>query len=340
MASVQELLLAAQSKAPRSKIAPLLDLLDTGISGYQTGQGIRDKNVDIAYKLLQKQQAEQDMQQQAEMQKQIQEQLAQQEQATTNAVKSTGPEATAAFPQMRMEQKISQDSKGRYSRSFEMKEPKLQTFAPREYVDEKGTKRIGKWSDTQGLIRSADDATADTPGSRNEMNKASFDLRKEFIDRPEVKEFVAVNTQVKSMDSMLSNAVKGNLKSALALDQSLITMYNKLNDPTSVVRESEYARTPENIPMVNRISGAISKLEQGGAGLTNEDREALVIGAKVIANERGREFNRARTGYETLSSQYQIDPSMVTGTLPAFSSYDVALSSSPRLKVTGFKVTK
>jgi len=148
-------------------------------------------------------------------------------------------------------------------------------------------------------------------------------LRKEFIDRPEVKEFVTVNTQVKSMDSMLANALKGNMENKLALDQALITMYNKLSDPTSVVRESEYARTPENLPTINRIAGALGKVAQGGAGLTDEDRKALVIGAKIIANERGGVFSQRRKEYNTLAGKMEIDPDIVTGTIADFTPYNV-----------------
>jgi hypothetical protein len=138
------------------------------------------------------------------------------------------------------------------------------------------------------------------------------DLRKEFIDRPEVKEYVNISTQVRSMDSLLNKALEGNMKNKVALDQALISMYNKLTDPSSVVRESEYARTPENLPILNRLTGAIKKIEEGGAGITDDDRKALVIGAKIIANERGKTYNEALKGYQDLSGKGGIDPEIVT----------------------------
>lgn len=140
----------------------------------------------------------------------------------------------------------------------------------------------------------------------------STKIREEFINRPEVKEYTTVNTQVRSMDSLLKRAKEGNVQNKLALDQALITMFNKLTDPNSVVRESEYARTPQNLPLANAFSGALEKLEKGGAGITDKDREALVWGAKVIANERGRTFNETLQGYTDLSNQYGIEPSLVS----------------------------
>ncbi len=151
----------------------------------------------------------------------------------------------------------------------------------------------------------------------------STKIREEFINRPEVKEYVTINTQVKSMDSLLKQAKSGNVKNKLALDQALITMYNKLTDPNSVVRESEYARTPENLPLLNRLQGALLKVEQGGAGLTDPDRDALVWGAKVIANERGKTFNETLQSYEDLAGQYGIDTPLITRGLKQHTEYNM-----------------
>jgi hypothetical protein len=145
-----------------------------------------------------------------------------------------------------------------------------------------------------------------------ELNNATK-LRTEFINRPEVKDFVTVNTNVNAMDALLQRALATKDKqNYVATDQGLITMYNKLTDPASVVRESEYARTPENLPMVNRMIGAIGKVQAGGAGLTDEDRKALVAGAKIILRERATPYNNALQEYTDLSAQYNLDPTMVT----------------------------
>lgn len=138
-------------------------------------------------------------------------------------------------------------------------------------------------------------------------------LRQEFINRNEVKDYVTVSTNVRAMEGLLEKALTDKSKdNYVAVDQGLITMYNKLTDPQSVVRESEYARTPENLPVVNRITGAIDKLKKGGAGLTNDDRKALVEGAKIILKERGAQYNTALNEYTDLATQYALDPSLVT----------------------------
>ena len=157
----------------------------------------------------------------------------------------------------------------------------------------------------------------------------STKIREEFLNRPEVKEYVEINTQVRSMDSLLKKAKSGSVENKVALDQALVTMYNKLTDPQSVVRESEYARTAANLPLTNRFAGALQKLEQGGAGLTDSDREALIWGAKVIADERGRTFNETRQGYVDLAEEYEIGESLITRGLTPHQDYNQAQSEAP-----------
>ena len=141
------------------------------------------------------------------------------------------------------------------------------------------------------------------------------ELRKEFINRPETKDFVAIRDKVKLMDDLLAGFKAGNQKNLIALDQALISTFNKITDPTSVVRESEFERTPQNIPLFNRFPGALQKLKTGGAGLITEDREALVFGAKLIADSRGQTFNAARKATSDLAGRLGLDSELVIGTL-------------------------
>jgi hypothetical protein len=166
---------------------------------------------------------------------------------------------------------------------------------------------------------------ANSPAEKSKQKRYdlidSTKIRDEFINRPEVKEYVTINTQVSSMDALLKKAKAGDVQNKVALDQALITMYNKLTDPNSVVRESEYARTPENLPLVNRLKGAIQKVNLGGAGLTDSDREALVWGAKVIADERGKTYTQTLKSYEDLAEEYDIDKKLVNRGLAPHKNY-------------------
>lgn len=151
-------------------------------------------------------------------------------------------------------------------------------------------------------------------GTQKQVSDRAFTLRNEFNQIPTVKDYQVIKSQVSGMDNLLKSANKGEMKSALALDQGLITLFNKITDPTSVVRESEYDRTPKNLSLSNRFSGALDKLSNGGAGLTNEDRESLVFGAKVIADSRGQQYNEVYNSFISDAKDYGIDkPSLVVG---------------------------
>lgn len=143
-----------------------------------------------------------------------------------------------------------------------------------------------------------------------ETSSRAFDLRKEFQATDTVRDFQVIKNQVSGMDALMNNLK--DEKSRLALDQGLITLFNKITDPTSVVRESEYERTPQNLSLINRFSGAIEKLEKGGAGLTNEDRQSLVFGAKTIAKARGDIYNKVLDNYSNLATEFGVKPELVT----------------------------
>jgi len=157
------------------------------------------------------------------------------------------------------------------------------------------------------------------PSKKGDTLKVASELRKEFIDRPEIKEFTTVKSKVDAMDGLLKSSNEGDMQSKLALDQGLITMFNKITDPNSVVRESEYERTPSNLSLANRFDGALQKLKKGGAGLTDEDRRALVFGAKVIAQGMAKTYNKRRSDYQTLSQKYDVDPELVLGGMEEYS---------------------
>jgi hypothetical protein len=170
--------------------------------------------------------------------------------------------------------------------------------------------------------------------TQKEIVARSMELGKEFIKDKVVDEYRTINTQVGTMDSLLKNALSGDAQSMVAIDQALITTFNKINDPTSVVRESEYARTTGDLSLENRFKGALEKLNKGGAGLTNMDRQALVDGAKVIANSRGKQFNDAYDRYGKIAKKAKADGTIVFGDMKQhkelYTSYQIAAEKKRR----------
>lgn len=107
-------------------------------------------------------------------------------------------------------------------------------------------------------------------------------------------------------------AGRGSTKSLIAVDQSLITIFNKAMDENSVVRESEYARTPADQALVSRLKGGLAKqIEDGGAGLKDEERYALInmidnfAGVSKELYETEADYTRAR------AKRYGFNPNAV-----------------------------
>jgi hypothetical protein len=80
-----------------------------------------------------------------------------------------------------------------------------------------------------------------------------------------------------------------------AASQGVLVSFQKLLDPTSVVRESEYARSPQGLSLIDRIEGLYTKLKQGGAGLTPQALKQFVdLGEKFLKGYQNDQLNFAR----------------------------------------------
>ena len=142
-----------------------------------------------------------------------------------------------------------------------------------------------------------------------QIGKDVASLRKELNALPDVKEYNNIKTKSSAMEKALEMSKKGG--NMVAVDQALISLYNKLTDPQSVVRESEYARTQENQALINRITGKMDKWMQGGAGITQDEREALVAMAREINSVYNQNYQDRVVEYRGYAKQQQLDPDQV-----------------------------
>lgn len=79
--------------------------------------------------------------------------------------------------------------------------------------------------------------------------------------------------QIKIMETGYNQAVQSgfNGESNNAPSQAVLVTFQKMLDPTSVVRESEYARSGSGQSIMQRIQGTVDKLARGGAGVTQKE---------------------------------------------------------------------
>jgi len=144
-------------------------------------------------------------------------------------------------------------------------------------------------------------------------------LRKEFQDSPIYKNYLVVQDSASKMQAAYDESVTNpSTKSRVASDQALAVLFQKMLDPTSVVRESEYARTPEGISALNYIQAWIPKLKQGGLQVTDEDRKAIYNMAQKLLTVSKETMNRHIAGYTGLAEKYGVEPSLVLGDMKKF----------------------
>jgi hypothetical protein len=119
---------------------------------------------------------------------------------------------------------------------------------------------------------------------------------------------------VARVDAGLDALKRGNRNAAT---QAIIIAFNKLQDEGSVVREGEYARSEQLVPLINRIEGAIQRITLGGASMTDKDLTDLANEAKAIAKSMSAVSEEAaanlRQGIEEELGDYQIQSSRVFG---------------------------
>lgn len=179
----------------------------------------------------------------------------------------------------------------------EQYDPKTHVTFGREYIFDQET---GKKQYTSGWrpIKGRESTNINVNNGQDNKDRTwGSNLRKEFNNLPEIKESNMIMPKIGSMEKAYAESLK--TKNFVAVDQALITLYNKLTDPSSVVRESEYARTAQNIPLLNQIKGKVQKVMEGGAGLTIEERNALIKMARLMKDGykeiRGKRINEYRS---------------------------------------------
>jgi len=166
-----------------------------------------------------------------------------------------------------------------------------------------------------------------TKKGAQERTKLAASLRTEANKSQEIKDFKVVDSNVDRMDTAIARALKNPTGSKVAIDQALVATFNKILDPGSVVRESEFARTAASLGLSQRIQGNLAKLAEGGAGLTPEVRADLVELAKEI-NNTARE--KAQTQIDFFSGEATtagIDPKRVVGAFKTVTEKKSALPS-------------
>lgn len=146
-----------------------------------------------------------------------------------------------------------------------------------------------------------------------EKTKLAVTQAKEFRDDPRIKDVQIVERSERGMAAALKLATAADAKSRIASDQALGVLFQKMLDPTSVVRESEFARTPEGAAAVNRLLAIAPQLRFGGLRLLDTDRRALVTMARKLLRESKITANRAFGEFSIRADEIGLNKKIVFG---------------------------
>jgi len=94
---------------------------------------------------------------------------------------------------------------------------------------------------------------------------------------------------------------------------AVLTLFQKLLDPGSVVRESEYARAAMGTPLWARMKGAKDALTEGGVGMSDYELHAILSTANVLAASTEKEYARRYKAETDRTASLGLSPEQVYG---------------------------
>lgn len=117
-----------------------------------------------------------------------------------------------------------------------------------------------------------------------------------------------LSRQVNLMNKGLEAARRGDLAAG---SQAVLVTFQKILDPTSVVRESEYARSAAGQSLLSRIQGAAEKLAKGGAGVPVTELEKFAKLATEMTKGQMGHMRAAKERIGKIADRYNIPQELV-----------------------------
>lgn len=138
-------------------------------------------------------------------------------------------------------------------------------------------------------------------GANGNERKAAADLRKEFNQRPEVKEFRDVQTAYNQIRDLFSKPPSA------AADLAGIFSYMKMLDPGSVVREGEFANAQNAAGVPDQIRNLYNRA-LSGQRLNPKQRQDFISQAQTIYQTRSRRYAEIVGEYRGYAQDYGVSP--------------------------------
>lgn len=152
---------------------------------------------------------------------------------------------------------------------------------------------------------------------------ASTDLRKEFNTRVKADDFMKVSSNYQNIINATPTA---------AGDMNMIFSYMKLLDPSSTVREGEFATAQQTAGLPAQVVNQYNKVVSG-TRLGQEQRNQFKNEAKNIYQNSANTFNQQKKYFDELAMSQGIDPQYVTGGFNTSSSQIVTAPDGTQIEI-------
>jgi len=169
--------------------------------------------------------------------------------------------------------------------------------------------RTGKFEGTAPLTPSQLKASGTGGLTINQKIDAEMSLMGKAQAATKLQQEVVRN--VNGINSLWNSYKSSPNKNLNAVSQAIITSYGKILDPGSVVRESEYARTPEGLALVDKAIGYLGKLEKGGAGLTEANLQELVDAINTLGRNAQKDIDKQTKAIKDYGQKNGLDTSLI-----------------------------
>ena len=129
-----------------------------------------------------------------------------------------------------------------------------------------------------------------------------------------------LSRQARLMQTGIVAAERGDMAAG---SQAVLVTFQKILDPTSVVRESEYARSAAGQALLARIQGSFEKLAEGGAGVPiSELKKFARLAEEMVDNSMGDYVGAVKERIGKTADRYKIPRELI------FEDYSVARPAS------------
>jgi hypothetical protein len=113
--------------------------------------------------------------------------------------------------------------------------------------------------------------------------------------------------------------------------QAIITTFNKILDPTSVVRETEYARSAHGVSLLQRMEGYRERLAKGGAGIPKAQLAEMVNTAAEFLKRTQNSNVGVRRRLALTADRYNIPHELVFSDNPDDAATDAAPTTTKKI---------